>query len=184
MIRVAVLCFAALATATAFGCTNAPQTVVGDDLRIPNACTESNPDTWTGLYACYFGPGQVGCSGQGDCHGGPGEYGAMNSGYICTSKDECWMSMTAGSNPNLFPPIVCLASLGCPGGVTDPTLTSLWHGVHQGPGLNADTFGNAQSNNMPCGNPTACSPSLSSYTFTPQDMQHIANWINQGAQDN
>ncbi len=140
----------------------------------------SGGTTWTSLYQDYFGPsGSAGCAASAQCHQSASGIGAQTSGFVCgASKDECWQGMTQGIGLDaggLFCPIVCLGtcaqtSQACP---TDPTQQQLWSGLHKS--------GGGGLNNMPCGNPTICSASASTYTFTSDDLARIQAWIQAGA---
>ena len=182
MIRLSFLWTSAVAAAAAaLACSNAPQAVAGDDLRLPDPCRTFDPDTWTGLYACYFGRGgQASCAGEDNCHGGPSEKGTHVSGFVCTSKDTCWASMTQLVDGAGEFPIVCLDSLGCPGGTSDPTQAELWAALQRAGVTNPMP----KSDNMPCGDPTVCDPGASHFTFDASDLAHISTWLQQGAQDN
>jgi hypothetical protein len=153
------------------GCDGATGSVQGGTATL---CAPSNGgSTWTDLYADYFGPcGRAGCSGQGECHENASSPGVLFSGFICgTTQESCWEGMTIGIAPDA-------------GGVYPAIVTGgeLVSALHKSPPA-------AQNlNNMPCEAAAAavfaCSPTSSSYAFTPADLARISSWIQQGAQDN
>ena len=184
MLRTLVGPFAALAIATTAACTDATGTVQGGELLITDPCSTDAPSTWTSLYTCYFGPsGVASCTAQTSCHGASSQLGSQVSGFVCGgSKASCWQGMTQQVDGGLFPPIVCLSALGCSGGVSDPTKTTLWGDLHQ------SSASNGQLDNMPCGDPAGtpipCHADTATYTFTSDDLARISSWITQGGQDN
>lgn len=159
----------------ASGCTDATGSVQGGEALTTQAATNCEP-TWTSLYASYFGPtGQASCSPttQSSCHSVATELGAQTSGFVCGStKDGCWQGMTVGIPPaeGGFFPAILAPDAG------DPTQSQLWLGIHKASG--------GGLNNMPCGNPTICTASVSAYTFTASDLACISTWAQQGAPNN
>jgi hypothetical protein len=170
------------------GCADATGSVSGGGPLLSTPDAGGAGDTWTDLYADFFGPaGQASCTAQTGCHGLASESGAQISGFVCgNSKDACWSGMTIGIPADaggIFPPIVTA-------GASDPTKTQLYQALHQPAASTSNTLCAAAGGNpgfacnMPCGNSTSCTAQGATYTFTSDDLARISAWIQQGAQDN
>ncbi len=130
-------------------------------------------NTWTALYADYFGApetadggqtgGRAACSGTpGACHDAPSSTGALGSGgYVCPGddKDACYTSLTS-PELGLFTPDTPFQS------------DLLYAYLHSTANLNG---------NMPMGPPAAYP---TAYTFTDVDIQRLSAWVDAGFPNN
>jgi hypothetical protein len=133
------------------------------------ATNQTNPDcipggngahpgnTWSDLYACYFGPsGTDSCAGTGNsCHGNPAAMGG--SFWNCgMTSDSCYQGMTG------YPALMIMSSQ------SSPTMAHLYNVVCSVTGQGY----------MPLG----CS--VPSETLESGDLARIAAWIGAGASEN
>jgi hypothetical protein len=82
------------------GCSDATGAVHGGDMLLadaaPDPCVADDAgDTWSYLYACYFGPGgKATCGGLSECHSSSTDPGVVLQPYYppfhCASKDDCY----------------------------------------------------------------------------------------------
>jgi hypothetical protein len=120
-------------------------------------------NTWTALYADYFGgTGRAACSGDGNCHGSASQPGAIASnGYVCPPDDSdgCYTTITSST-----------------AGLIQSGLSFQDDALYQYLRKPASLAGTTL-NNMPL-EPTAL------YVFTPADLDRISAWIDAGAPNN
>jgi hypothetical protein len=174
------------------GCDATGSAQGGDPLQA-SACGADAGNTWTDLYACYFGPtGKASCSAQGTCHNDCTGTGALTSGFVCGgTKESCYLGITTPNccGTNTSPPsdsgagdgaadagpieasTACVGfSLLVPaGGSSDPAGTTLETALRGAPGVGL--------HNMP-------NPNDPTYTFTAEDIARISDWIREGAPQN
>jgi hypothetical protein len=120
-------------------------------------------NTWTALYADYFGgTGRAACSGDGNCHGSASQPGAIASnGYVCPPDDSdgCYTTITSSG--------AALIQSGL--SFQDDALYLYLR--------KPDSLEGTTLNNMPLA-PTEL------YVFTPADLDRISAWIDAGAPNN
>jgi hypothetical protein len=176
MRRLAFASLAPTALVLATGCTDATGSVQGGQAL--TFVSDAGPcNTWSALYAAYFGPtGQASCapSSQSSCHGDASQLGAQTSGFVCGStKDTCWQGMTQGIPPDaggFFPAIL-------PPDGGDATQSQLYVSIHKSSSASG-------LNNMPCGDQPICHAGTATYTFTDTDLACITAWAQGGAPNN
>jgi hypothetical protein len=134
-------------------------------------------NTWTALYADYFGPpqpvdggyagGRASCAAAADCHGIATQTGALSSKFVCADQLGCYQSITSqaaiANRPVLLP-------LGEPFSEDYLYTTTL------------------RSAQYPAGvlrMPLAAPPVYpTAYTFSETDVERIAAWVEAGAPNN
>jgi hypothetical protein len=157
--------------ASSTGCTDAtgeiiggqPLFVEGDDASDdagPSECLDAGDrgsgSTFTDLYRDFFGPtGLASCTAMSACHISPMGRGYKNTHYTCSpDQSTCWMTMTTSIVPS--------------GGSATPETTTMYRALRKAPPI-------PHSGPMPLG---------STFAFCPSDLQRIAEWIADGAQNN
>ena len=204
-------CLALLALLIVAGCTDATGSASGGQ---PLIATEAGgPPTWTAIYKDYFGPsGQASCSALTTCHISCTTAAGTLGGFVCTSKEACWLGMTGANQLPTDAGVDGAADAGAPsasgfcnspgvGPVVSsgllPTQMPLYLALHQ-PSSSTDNTLCSDSHktityscNMPCGDPSppdnstlGCHQQAATYTFTQDDLSRISTWIQQGAQYN
>jgi hypothetical protein len=145
---VAVLTFAC-GSASPGDTTSSPESDAASQAADAGTC-----DTWTCLYADYFGPsGVASCAGDGTCHGSTSQPGYTASMFLCPPGDQsgCYASITS-----------LAAGLLTPGDPFDATR------------LYVNLRKSAGGGTM---------PKSPAYTFTTEDIQRLSSWVAAGAQD-
>jgi hypothetical protein len=165
----AVLLAVSLAGTTALACSAPPNEEGGTprfDASPPSTsedaglCVDDSDagtgDTWTSLYADYFGPtGKASCAGTGVCHGDTTQAGYLGSNYDCGhTAADCYTGITSAA--------AGIVTAGQP--VSDPTTTGLYVVLRK------------------CSGGVGSMPKApADVAFTTGDMARIGAWIQAGA---
>jgi hypothetical protein len=146
----------------------------GESLVTSVECNQTGAacQTWSYLYACYFGPNASGhaggCAANAACHQIATGAGTATSGFLCgLTKDSCWQGMTDNTINPLLPTLV-----------KSKNALTLYNALYQD-GSDAGLIG---TDNMPPSTTELNAPPFMP-GFTKGEMACIKGWVAAGAQN-